>query len=103
MINRLFKRCPFNQNDVFCLLYNEDNPDLSLCENCFDLCMLKKYHEFKRDLEKNEKITRKLIRYSLKVGKFGFYYFDNQTNQELSLEEVLRLLNILNIKFLMKN
>lgn len=33
-------------------------------------------------------------RYILKFGKFGAYYFDTQTGKDLTLDDVLQLLNV---------
>ena len=37
-------------------------------------------------------------RYELKIGKFGVYYHDSLDNKDLTLNDVLELLNELNMR-----
>ena len=38
----------------------------------------------------------KQTKYKLKIGKFGFYFYDSMLKSELTLEVVLNRLNVLN-------
>lgn len=35
-----------------------------------------------------------MTRYELRQGKFGYYFYDTEYDKDLSLEEVLELLNL---------